>query len=228
MKSISTFTLLIAFTYLGAFDAFGQSPAITYRDVSSTHLPTGTLGGNSMDARPADLDNDGDLDIVVACEFCRNRILMNDGSGVFTDETNARLPNVIHDSEDIGIADFDLDGDVDIIFVSEDDQTNELYYNDGTGVFTDETARLQVSGTSNAVLVLDVDEDEDPDILIGNAGFNVILLNDGAGNFVNDSTQRFENANRTTQDIEAGDVFDPHYMAWVERALSSLTEEHGP
>ncbi|MDH4071253.1 MAG: hypothetical protein OEV30_12630 [Ignavibacteria bacterium] len=117
--------------------SFPLNADVTYRDVSATNLPVAALTGNSMDARPADLDGDGDLDLVVACEFCPNTILINDGSGFFTDESAARIAQPSRDSEDIGIADFDLDGDTDIVFVSEDDQVNELYFNDGLGLFTD-------------------------------------------------------------------------------------------
>lgn len=132
---------------------------ITYRNVSATNLPLGSLTGNSMDARPADLDGDNDLDIVVACEFCPNTILINDGTGVFTDESAARIAQPSHDSEDIGIADFDLDGDLDVVIVSEDDQVNELYLNDGFGFFTDVSDQLTVTGTSNTVLVPLVNND---------------------------------------------------------------------
>lgn len=101
-----------------------------YENVTTTHLPASGLEGLSMDARPADLDADGDLDMVVANEFKPNILLLNDGQGRFS-LASERLPRTSHDSEDIGIADFDGDGDPDIVIVSEDDQTNELYLNDG-------------------------------------------------------------------------------------------------
>ena len=52
------------------------------QDVSSTNLPDLVKRPfNSMDANVADIDNDGDLDIVLAIEFYKNVILLNDGNG---------------------------------------------------------------------------------------------------------------------------------------------------
>jgi len=159
-----------------------------------------------MDARAADLDGDGDLDLVVAIEFGRNVLLINDGTGVFADESGARLPQPINDSEDIAIADFDGDGDLDLVFVSEDDVVNEYYWNDGAGFFTDVSNLLPVNGVSNAVEWADLTGDGFPDLLIGNRGQNVFLRNDGAGGFIDETGARFPIDTRTTQDLELGDV----------------------
>jgi len=158
-----------------------------------------------MDARAADLDGDGDLDIVLAHEFQPNILLLNDGAGRFANGS-ARLPSAVHDSEDVGFADFDGDGDLDVVVVSEDDATNELYFNDGSANFTDEGGRLPVTGISNAVVVADVSGDGAPDILIGNNGQNTILINDGAGNFVEETASRLPTRFDITQDLELGDV----------------------
>lgn len=176
-----------------------------FSNVSGTHLPSVTLNSPAMDAKPADLDGDGDLDLVVANEFGANLLLLNDGTGQFVNASN-QIPRAVHDSEDIGIADFDNDGDLDIVLVSEDDQTNELYLNDGSGQFSDGGSRLPVQGTSNGVFVADVNNDGHPDILIGNAGRNVVLINDGNGQFTDESDQRLPTHTTTTQDLELGDV----------------------
>jgi hypothetical protein len=161
-----------------------------YEDVTASHLPEGVTDGLSMDARPVDVDGDGDLDIIIANEHRANILLLNDGSGHFSDASDARLPRGEHDSEDIGIADFDGDGDPDIVVVSEDDQTNELYLNDGNGFFSDASDRLPVTGTSNAVLVMDLTGNGHVDIVIGNNGRNVLLENRGGAQFVDVSAER--------------------------------------
>ena len=187
-----------------AFVGSGSESAL-YRDVSSTHIPVAHLTGLSMDAMSADVDGDGDLDILVANEHRPNILLLNDGSGVFSNASD-RLPDADRDSEDIGIADFDRDGDLDVVVVSEDDQINELYFNDGSGRFTDEGARLPTTGTSNAVQVADISGDGAADILIGNNGQNVALINDGAGGFMDQTAARLPALTDVTQDLELGDV----------------------
>lgn len=208
-RTIKTFIISIIISTVSC-NIFSQNYSDTlqliYTDVSTTNLPLSTLAGNSMDANTVDLDGDTDIDIVVACEYCPNIVLINDGNGVFTNESSTRLPQIVHDSEDIGIADFDGDGDQDIIFVSEDDQTNEFYLNDGDGVFTDFTNRIPVTGTSNAVLTVDVNNDSIPDIIIGNAGQNTVLINDGNAFFTDETDLRFPVNLNITQDLEWGDI----------------------
>ncbi len=159
-----------------------------------------------MDAHPVDVDGDGDLDVMIANEFRPNIQLINDGAGRFTNESARRIPQTDHDSEDVGVGDFDGDGDPDIIVVSEDDQINELYVNDGTGVFADEGARLPVTGTTNGVLVADIDHDGDPDVLFANNGQNFIVTTDGRGKFTDETRLRLPAIEDITQDLELGDV----------------------
>lgn len=177
-----------------------------YQDVTKTHLPYQDLQLLSMDAGIADLDQDGDMDILIANEHRPNILLINDGKGRFTNESALRIPQVDHDSEDIGIADFDGDGDLDIIVVSEDDKTNELYMNNGDGTFSDGGDRIPVTGTSNSVVVFDITGDGAPDIFIGNNGQNNILINDGTGHFTDETLERFGAFLDVTQDLTLADV----------------------
>lgn len=177
-----------------------------YKDVTSTHLPFKDLQRLSMDAGIADIDNDGDLDILIANEHRPNILLINDGKGKFTNESASRIPQISHDSEDIGFGDFDRDGDLDIIIVSEDDKTNELYLNNGDGSFSDGGERIPVTGTSNSVVVYDINRDGSPDILIGNNGQNNILINDGTGHFKDETVKRLGIFTDVTQDLTLGDI----------------------
>lgn len=220
-QSTSVFTsllicmLMLLMTVSSARQLMAQQPAAAaasdtssdfYEDVTASHLPEGVTDALSMDARPVDVDADGDLDIIIANEHRANILLLNDGSGHFSDASEARLPRGEHDSEDIGIADFDGDGDPDIVVVSEDDQTNELYLNDGKGFFSDASDRLPVTGTSNAVLVMDLTGNGHVDIVIGNNGQNVLLENRGEARFVDVSAERLPEFEDVTQDVVAGDV----------------------
>lgn len=177
-----------------------------YSDVTTVNLPYKDLQALSMDAAIADLDQDGDMDIIIANEHKPNILLINDGQGKFTNESALRIPQINHDSEDIGIADLDMDGDLDIIIVSEDDKVNELYLNNGNGTFTDAGNRIPVTGTSNSVVVFDINQDGAPDVLIGNNGQNNVLINDGNGHFKDESIQRFGAFIDVTQDLTLADI----------------------
>ena len=176
-----------------------------YVDVSATHLPPTGANSNSMDVEAADLDGDGDLDIVLANEFQANVLLFNDGTGHFTNVTSGRLPGVTNDSEDIGIADLDGDGDPDLVFASEDNQIHELYLNNGTGTFTSQP--LLPNSTANAVLVQDITGDGRPDIFLGNAGQNQVYVNLlNVTQLSNQTSQRLPVINDVTQDLKLADV----------------------
>lgn len=181
-------------------------PVMRFESAAPGALPRQSLVGRSMDAEAADVDADGDLDLFVAKEFGANVLLLNDGSGRFRDASAERLPQPVRDTEDIAVADFDGDGDVDVVFVSEDDFVNEYYRNRGDGHFVDASDRLPVTGESNAVAAHDVDGDGDTDLLIGNVGQDELLLNDGAGGFVVDSVGRIGADTSRTQDVQLGDV----------------------
>ncbi len=167
--------------------------------------------------RIGDIDNDGDPDMVLAIEFYKNVILINDGKGLFTDGSD-RLPDKTgsaepkpwryypyHDSEDVALEDFDRDGDLDILIVTEDDQINEYYLNDGKGYFTDASEQLPVTGVSNAVIAGDFDGDGWIDVLIGNNGQNVYLRNNN-GSFIDETSSRLPDRDDITQDLEAFDI----------------------
>lgn len=193
-------TLFLLFT-------ISNAPAIAQTVFSDvTHqLPNSATGGNTMDIQAADLNGDGHLDIVLAKEWQRNRVLFNDGTGNFTDATIGRLSNVSHDSEDIAIADFDGDGWLDIVFASEDDATHEFYLNTGFGNFVDVSTRLP-QFVANAVVATDINGDSYIDLIFGNAGQNRIFINDGSGNFTDETSTRMPSINDITQDILLVDV----------------------
>lgn len=174
-----------------------------YEDASD-NLPDIGAYGASMDVKAVDIDADGDLDIILANEFQANTILINDGKGVFSNESKLRLPQVIHDSEDIAVADFNGDGLLDLVFCSEDDKVHEYYLNTGKGFFKESAHKLPDS-EANAVLAVDINNDKKPDLIFGNNGFNTILINKGDGSFVEEAN-RLPRINRVTQDLALIDI----------------------
>ncbi len=90
--------------------------------------------------------------------------------------------------------DYDLDGDIDIYFLSgaalpgtvyQVPPTNRLYRNDGDWKFTDVTrqAGLGDSGFGLGVAVGDYDNDGWPDVYLNNFGSNALYRNNGDGSF---------------------------------------------
>ncbi len=187
--------------------AAGPVPAQPFFDDASSRIGDASGGRSfSMAAAAADLDGDGDLDLAVASEYAPNRILLNDGAGSFGDVSDARLSRRTGDHEDVAIADFDGDGDLDLVFVGEDDQVYGYHLNDGCGVFEDVTDRLPRRGTSNAVVAGDYDRDGDADLYIGNNGQDFLFVNDGTGRLADATGRSLPPSADITQDAAAGDV----------------------
>ena len=132
-------------------------------------------------------------------------LLLNDGSGRMTVAPAGTLPGTAYDSEDVAVADFDGDGDLDAAIAAEDDQNSEFYLNNGAGFFAAANDRLPARGVAQSVIAADVDRDGDADLLFGNHGQNFLFINAG-GRFVDQTRVRLPAVDDLTQDLEAGDV----------------------
>jgi hypothetical protein len=184
--------------------ASAAAAAPNWRNASS-ELPPKDGRGFAMNVKAGDVDGDGDLDLVVAMEFQRNRLLLNDGTGRFSDAT-ARLPDQARDSEEIALVDIDGDRDLDIVVGNEDDLKPELYLNNGKGVFADASDRLAVRVKANAVIAFDADGDKRPDLFFGGDKVSHLLMNKGRGRFADDSGARLPDTFAGVQDVAAGDL----------------------
>ncbi|MCA8955656.1 MAG: VCBS repeat-containing protein [Planctomycetes bacterium] len=138
---------------------------------ATAFMPSGADDTTAI--RLADLDGDGDLDLLVQNgRFSAPpagmalRLLRNDGMGRFTDETAARLP-ALTTAKELDVVDLDGDGDLDITLDGVD------LLNDGTGRFTARTA------ASGRLLSRDFDEDGRPDDLL--RGFRIGAQSLGIG-----------------------------------------------
>lgn len=217
MKRILATTTAVLALGVGAVEAKPW-----FRDATATHLPpTDAVGRNSMDVEAADLDRDGDLDLIVPQEFHLNKLLYNDGAGRFTDgsaklpplspeEVKAPPPLPGHDSEDVSVTDFDGDGRLDLIIVSEDDvkfgrTPVHEYYRATADRFVRVLGQLPDT-EANAVAHADLNGDGRADVLISGWGQDRLLINDGRGGFRDETAARLPRDTSLAQDAEFVDV----------------------
>src|SRR5690606_10006621 len=190
-----------AWTGLAAYTSFAQ----TFID-KSENINTHAIYLRTIDARTADLNKDGYVDIVLAIEWAPNAILWGSKNGCFSDNHLMKLSKNTYDSEDVAIADFDNDGWLDLVFAAEDDKNHEFYLNKKNGEFLEVKNKFP-QFISNAVLVYDFNGDGNMDLIFGNQGQSRIFMNDGKANFTDETTQRLPNDEDTiTQDVALIDV----------------------
>ena len=155
----------LAFANYGQNSLYLNSGTGVYADATS-QLPQAI--SSSSDLAFADLDGDGDQDLLFGNDFFEpNHLYLNDGAGNFSDAT-ANLPVAANKTLALAVSDVDLDGDVD--FVTGNGLQNRLYLNNGVGVFTDATSAgiPPVERQTRAIVLADLDDDDDPDLFAGN------------------------------------------------------------
>ena len=136
---------------------------------------------------PADLDGDGDLDVLSGLDGDYNIAWYEnlDGTGDFGP------PRVITTAADytrsVYAADLDGDGDLDVLSASHDDDKIAWYENtDGTGGFGPQQVIAAEVWRASSVYAADLDGDGDIDVLSASAGDKKIAWyenTDGAGDF---------------------------------------------
>ncbi len=131
--------------------------------------------GHTIGSAFGDIDNDGDFDLVsanLAHPFYYHfsdptQILINDGSGMFTDEASARGIYYRETHSNPTLFDADNDGDLDLFITAVyPERDSDLYLNDGAGNFTltnYESGLLVRNGWGAAAS--DVDADGDVDVV---------------------------------------------------------------
>ncbi|UCD18127.1 MAG: VCBS repeat-containing protein, partial [Candidatus Zixiibacteriota bacterium] len=127
-------------------------------------------------AHPADLDNDGDLDLAVANYGAdKVTVLMNDGSGVFSPYT--AYPVGIY-PRSLVASDFDGDGDLDLVVSNMDSDNISILLNYGNGTFAPEVT-YATGDNPSSIFGADFDSDGDIDLAVANRKDNnvSILLN---------------------------------------------------
>lgn len=170
---------------------------------------TAQLGftGLSRAIKAADVDGDGDLDLIMGGAWGTQLRLYLRDQGTWIDASD-RLPQQVTSAGDFEFGDVDGDGDLDLVIAdwgTGSPRTNaggrtRLYLNDGSGHFTDATATNMpdvLVRWSWELTLADVDGDWHLDILVSSKSSprSFVFHNDGTGHFIDlpDALPKFTN-----------------------------------
>lgn len=139
--------------------------------VFSTFSDVGTSGGPRLAAK---IDADNDLDLVGANNFGQIWTRMNNGSGTFAGGSafTVAAPGV---GIDVAAADWEGDGDQDLIYILLQPSQVGVLFNDGTGVFT-LGPTYPVTASPIDVAVADLDLDGDPDVAVSSQANSMVTV----------------------------------------------------
>jgi len=166
-------------------------------------LQSGTSfqGVSNGDAAFADMDGDGDQDLLITGSYNDTnginfvaKIYLNDGSGLFSLQNSTNIQGV--DESAIDFADVDGDNDLDVFIAGSYYASNgsggnisKLYLNDGNAHFTESTINSFPGARDAYVLFADIDGDNDMDLFLsGDDSYSSVQItklytNDGNAHF---------------------------------------------
>lgn len=193
--------------------------AWTFADESVARL--GVNLSNAKGVTTGDVNGDGWVDVLFANAFFTDppSLYINQGAanpGYFTLSSATHGLTTAYSSGAAQFADIDDDGDLDLIlgdaYNNNPATKPHLFFNDGTGHFTEDVAALGASNKSGQMDVdwVDIDNDGDVDFFGSNKftnanGNHYLMLNDGTGHFSDVSTL-IAAGSGSVYEAEAGDL----------------------
>ena len=162
-----------------------------------------------------DFTGDGKLDLILYGSGLTTRYLVGDGTGAFTPSAKA-TPTATLAKNLLALADFDNDGDVDLLAHDGTISRWQMWLNDGAGAFSTSAGGGLATSTpviAGSIGVGDLDGDGDIDLIVGNmndGSGNVaehLYWNDGSGSFTLDlsspiSANKFQSPAVTVCDVD--------------------------
>jgi hypothetical protein len=151
----------LAFAGEGGFRLYKQQSSGNFADVTaSAKLPPAVANGPTEGAWPADIEADGDLDIVLGAKDGAPVVLRNNGDGTFAEQRPFAGADALRD---FVWADLDGDGDPDAALLDAQGRVS-VFTNERTGQFRPRTAPPQ-NGAVAALGVADLNDDGRFDLL---------------------------------------------------------------
>lgn len=193
--------LLITGTGMGFFSKLYTNDGMgIFTEVTATPFNGIIIGETAF----VDIDGDNDKDVFITGLSSSSvgqisKLYKNDGAGIFTEVTGTPFTPI--NAGSVAFADVDGDSDQDVLITgvvnSGEPGISKLYFNDGTGIFTELTPSPFEGVTESSIAFADVDGDNDQDVLITgqNSSFNLVsklYTNDGTGMFTEMTENSFQ------------------------------------
>ncbi|QDU83712.1 FG-GAP repeat protein [Planctomycetes bacterium Pla163] len=212
----------------------------TWADESVLRL--GTNSSNAKMAISGDVNGDGWIDAMFCNAFNTDRpfLYVNRGSsgpGIFVERGVQAGFSTAYSSASGQFGDLDNDGDLDLIlcdsgssFLGGSGDKPHLFFNDGSGIFTENAAALGAP-TKKAhmdVQLVDIDGDFDLDFFGANrasnsGGNHYLMLNDGTGTFT-DVSNLLPGTSTNVYEAEVGDLDNDSDLDLFFVSLSGFAE----
>ena len=168
---------------------------LRFVDATSTNSDLEIHPGWTRDFAIADLDGDGDIDVVSAHPVGGEAMQLNDGRGVLVDVSRPRFPGTQSDSFAIGVADLDGRNGLDLVVGNFFQNRGFLRRDDGS--FAESTSVFgSRSDLTPALAIADFDGNRSPDVIFGHWGSRKQLL-------INNGQARFTDTSATALPVEA-------------------------
>ena len=173
------------------------------------NLPSGVIGTSI-----ADYNQDGFPDVFLVYGNAQNRLLINNGVGKFIDKTDWLLPRMIDQSTHADWADFDLDGDNDLLvtnkvirksYQSYSGETIYFLENIGSGRFVKKPSKIFPTLPAFRVYLLDANGTGIPDVIILNEKGLLYLVGKGEWDFSVETKKRFPQTS-PMREMRFGDI----------------------